>query len=56
MPFVEVHVSNIHARESWRSHSYLSDKAVAVICGLGVFGYTAAIDFVAQKMGGSKAS
>ena len=51
MPFVEVHVSNIHAREPWRNHSYLSDKAVGVICGLGVFGYTAAIDFVAQKMG-----
>lgn len=56
MPFVEVHVSNIHAREPWRNHSYLSDKAVAVICGLGVFGYTAAIDFVAQKMGVEKAA
>ena len=55
IPFVEVHVSNIHAREPWRNHSYLSDKAVAVICGLGVFGYTAAIDFVAQKMGIEKA-
>ena len=51
LPFVEVHVSNIHAREPWRNHSYLSDKAVAVVCGLGVFGYTAAIDFVAEKMG-----
>ena len=56
MPFIEVHVSNIHAREPWRNHSYLSDKAVAVICGLGVFGYTAAIDFVAQKMGVEKAA
>lgn len=54
IPFVEVHVSNIHAREPWRSHSYLSDKAVGVICGLGVFGYTAAIDFAARKMGVSK--
>lgn len=51
IPFMEVHVSNIHAREPWRNHSYLSDKAVGVICGLGVFGYTAAIDFVARKMG-----
>lgn len=54
IPFVEVHVSNIHAREPWRSHSYLSDKAVGVICGLGVFGYTAAIDFAAMKMGVSR--
>lgn len=51
MPFVEIHVSNIHAREPWRNHSYLSDKAVGVICGLGTYGYTAAIEFVAQKMG-----
>ncbi|KAI9659957.1 MAG: hypothetical protein M1821_001309 [Bathelium mastoideum] len=50
VPFVEVHVTNIHAREAWRHHSYLSDKAVAVICGLGVFGYTAAIDFVARHL------
>lgn len=54
MPFIEVHVSNIHAREPWRNHSYLSDKAVGVICGLGAYGYTAAINFAAQKMGVSK--
>ncbi|KAJ6475801.1 3-dehydroquinate dehydratase [Mycena vitilis] len=39
LPFIEVHVSNIHAREAFRHHSYLSDKAVAVIAGLGVKGY-----------------
>lgn len=49
LPFLELHVSNVHARESFRHHSYLSDKAVAVICGLGVYGYTAAIDFVAHR-------
>ncbi|KAK3690126.1 Dehydroquinase [Podospora appendiculata] len=50
IPFVELHVSNIHAREPWRHHSYFSDRAVAVICGLGVFGYTAAIEFVATHL------
>ncbi|KAM0720874.1 hypothetical protein Q7P37_003159 [Cladosporium fusiforme] len=50
IPFLEVHISNVHAREEFRHRSFLSDKAVGVICGLGVFGYTAAIDFVAQKL------
>ena len=48
IPFIEVHISNIHKREAFRHHSYLSDQAVAVICGLGTYGYTAAIDFVAK--------
>lgn len=55
IPFIEVHISNVHAREEFRHKSFLSDKAVAVICGLGVFGYTAAIDFVAQKLNAGKA-
>lgn len=55
IPFVEVHISNVHAREEFRHKSFLSDKAVAVICGLGVFGYTAAIDFVAQKLNAANA-
>ncbi|KAL2134301.1 hypothetical protein VTI74DRAFT_498 [Chaetomium olivicolor] len=50
LPFVELHVSNVHAREPWRKHSYFSDKAVAVICGLGTFGYTAAIEFAAKHL------
>lgn len=50
IPFVEVHLSNVHAREPFRHHSYLSDKAVAVIAGLGVFGYQAALEFVAQHL------
>lgn len=49
IPFVEVHLSNVHQRESFRHHSYLSDKAVAVICGLGAFGYEAALSFIATK-------
>lgn len=44
-PFIEVHLSNIHARESFRRHSYVSDLAQGVICGLGAYGYQAATDF-----------
>lgn len=43
LPFYEVHISNVHAREEFRHTSYFSDKAVAVICGLGTYGYDAAV-------------
>lgn len=50
IPFIEVHLSNVHAREQFRHHSYLSDKATAVICGFGSQGYhfalTHALSFV----------
>lgn len=42
LPFIEVHLSNVHKREAFRHHSYFSDLAVAVICGLGAAGYCAA--------------
>ena len=45
IPFVEVHISNIHQREAFRHHSYLSAIARGVICGLGPDGYRFAIDF-----------
>ena len=45
IPFVEVHISNIYARESFRHHSFLSGIAQGVICGLGPDGYRIAIDF-----------
>jgi 3-dehydroquinate dehydratase-2 len=45
IPFIEVHISNVHRREAFRQHSYLSDIAVGVICGLGTEGYRAAIEF-----------
>lgn len=44
-PFIEVHLSNVHAREPFRHHSYLSDVAVGVICGLGHMGYEMALDY-----------
>ncbi|WP_194720713.1 type II 3-dehydroquinate dehydratase [Noviherbaspirillum malthae] len=50
IPFVEVHISNIHKREEFRHHSFLSGIAVGVICGLGVDGYGAAIDFALKKL------
>jgi 3-dehydroquinate dehydratase-2 len=50
LPFVEVHISNIHKREPFRHHSYLSDKAEAVICGLGVYGYEAAIEYASRHI------
>lgn len=50
IPFVEVHISNIHRREAFRHHSYLSDVALGVICGLGVEGYAAALNFVLKKL------
>lgn len=53
IPFVEVHISNVHARESFRHHSYLSDKAVGVICGLGIRGYDYAVDFAINKLSSS---
>ena len=43
IPFVEVHLSNIHKREKFRHHSYLSDIACAVICGMGAQGYSFAL-------------
>lgn len=43
LPFIEVHLSNVHARESFRAHSYFSDIAVGVISGLGAEGYALAL-------------
>lgn len=44
IPFIEVHLSNVHAREPFRRHSYLSDKARGVICGFGAQSYELALE------------
>jgi 3-dehydroquinate dehydratase-2 len=48
IPFIELHISNVHSREPFRHHSYFSDQAVAVIAGLGTYGYEAAVGYVLQ--------
>lgn len=53
-PFVEVHLSNVHARETFRHHSYFSDIAVGVICGLGAEGYNFALSFAFKYLSKGK--
>lgn len=48
IPFIEVHLSNVHAREPFRRHSYFSDLAVGTICGLGSRGYDLALEYALQ--------
>ncbi|MCW5621721.1 MAG: type II 3-dehydroquinate dehydratase [Burkholderiales bacterium] len=48
MPFIEVHLSNVFAREPFRHHSYFTDIAVGMICGLGVQGYELALEYALQ--------
>lgn len=50
IPFVEVHLSNVHAREPFRQHSYFSDLAIGVICGLGQQGYLLALEYLLNKL------
>ncbi|GAB2581124.1 type II 3-dehydroquinate dehydratase [Dyella jejuensis] len=50
IPFTEVHMSNVHAREPFRRHSYLSDLAVGVICGFGSDSYRLALDAAIAKL------
>lgn len=49
LPFIEVHISNIYAREPFRHHSYLSDIAQGVISGLGVKGYSLALQVILEE-------
>ena len=50
VPFIEVHISNVHAREQFRHHSYLSATAAGIIVGCGVKGYNLALDLVASRI------
>lgn len=50
IPFIEIHLSNVHARESFREHSYFSDIAVGVISGLGAQGYGLALQAAIQQL------
>jgi 3-dehydroquinate dehydratase II len=50
IPFIELHLSNVHAREEFRRHSYLSDIAVGVICGLGPQGYDLALQAAIERL------
>jgi 3-dehydroquinate dehydratase-2 len=52
--FIEVHLSNVHAREAFRHHSYFSDLAVGVISGLGAAGYEYALDFAINHIKGQQ--
>ena len=53
IPFVEVHLSNIHAREPWRAHSHFTAVAVGSILGLGARGYDLALEFAIGRLKGS---
>lgn len=50
IPYIEIHLSNPHSREPFRHHSYLSDKAVGVICGFGADSYRYAMDAALQRL------
>lgn len=50
IPYIEIHLSNPHSREPFRHHSYLSDKAVGVICGFGADSYRYAMDAALKRL------
>ena len=53
LPFVELHLSNVHARESFRQHSYLADKALGVVCGFGPTSYSLALRGLVDHLAGA---
>ncbi|PJA42382.1 MAG: 3-dehydroquinate dehydratase, partial [Lysobacterales bacterium CG_4_9_14_3_um_filter_62_6] len=56
LPFIEVHLSNVHAREAFRQRSLFSDLAVGVICGFGAQGYELALQVAIRRLDSQSAS
>jgi 3-dehydroquinate dehydratase II len=56
IPFVEIHLSNVHRREPFRHHSYFSDVAEGVVCGFGWKGYLYALEFALDRLAGGQRS
>jgi len=56
VPFIEIHLSNVYAREEFRHHSYLSDIAVGCIVGLGPIGYELALEAACARLANSKSN
>ena len=56
IPFIEIHLSNVHARETFRSHSYFSDIAQGVITGLGALGYELGLEAAIRRLSGEARS
>ncbi len=54
IPFIEIHLSNVHAREEFRRHSYVSDVAVGVITGLGALGYQLALQAACERLAAAR--
>ena len=53
IPFIEVHLSNVHRREAFRHHSFFSEAAVGVVCGFGASGYSMALQFACDRLAGA---
>ena len=51
LPVIETHISNVHAREAFRHHSYISPAAAGIVVGFGVEGYAIAIEGLVRKLG-----
>ena len=56
IPYVELHLSNVHAREPFRHHSHLADKALGVVCGFGPLSYQLALEGLVQHLGSAAAA